>query len=119
MATASTEPARGQVWLVRLGANEPGEPGKNRPAIIVSVDELRTGSERDLFVVVPISATAGQSDLRPQIAPAGTGVNRTSVAIPRAVRAVSRARLMRPIGSVPSETLEALQHALAVILGLE
>lgn len=119
MPTDSTEPARGDVWLVRLGSNQPGEPGKNRPAIVISIDELRTGSSRDLFIVVPVSASAQESQMRPRVHSAQTGVDKPSVAIPRAIRAVSRSRLLRRIGRVPSGTLEALEQALAVILGLE
>lgn len=40
---ASPEPRRGEIWLVSLGTARKGEPGKNRPAIIVSVDEVSTG----------------------------------------------------------------------------
>lgn len=119
MATGSPEPSRGQVWLVRFGANEPGEPGKNRPGIIVSIDELRTHGERDLFVVVPISATEPRSQMRPPVAPADAGVDRPSVAVPAAIRAVSRARLLRHIGDLPAETLQAVEQALVVILGLD
>jgi mRNA interferase MazF len=52
---ASTEPRRGEVWLVALGAARRGEPGKNRPAVIVSADRLSDGSSDDLIVVVPLS----------------------------------------------------------------
>ena len=119
MATESTEPSRGQVWLVRFGASEAGEPGKNRPAIIVSIDSLRTGSERDLFTVVPISATEPGSAIRPAVAPSYAGVDRPSVALPGAIRAVSRARLLRRIGSVPVDTMQAVEQALSVVLGLD
>lgn len=39
----STEPRRGEIWLVSLGAARAGEPGKNRPAIVISVDEILAG----------------------------------------------------------------------------
>jgi mRNA interferase MazF len=41
----STEPQRGEIWLTSLGAARKGEPGKNRPAIVVSVDEMSTPVE--------------------------------------------------------------------------
>lgn len=119
MATASPEPSRGQVWLVRFGASEPGEPGKNRPAIILSIDSLRTGSARDLFAIVPISATEPRSLMRPPVAPRDTGIDRPSVAVPAAIRAVAGTRLLRHIGRVPDDTLRAVEQALAVVLGLD
>ncbi len=114
----STEPRRGEVWLVSLGAARAGEPGKNRPAIIVSVDELLAGAADELVVVVPVSASRTSSALRP---PVGTheGLDRASVAVPRAVRAVTRARLLRRIGSVNAETFSAVESALKLILGLD
>jgi mRNA interferase MazF len=107
------------VWLVRFGAAEPGEPGKNRPAIVVSIDSLSTNSERDLFIVVPTSATAESSWIRPPVAPAEAGVDRASVALPAAIRAVSRARLLRYLGGVEADTLRAVEQALALVLGLD
>ncbi len=57
MATESSEPRRGDLWLVALGAARKGEPGKSRPALIVSVDDIVTGEETDLFVVVPLTSS--------------------------------------------------------------
>ena len=37
---ASTDlPRRGEIWLVAFGAARRGEPGENRPAVIVSAEE--------------------------------------------------------------------------------
>jgi mRNA interferase MazF len=119
MESPEPEPSRGQVWLVRFGANEPGEPGKNRPAVIVSIDELRTGSQRDLYAVVPISATEPGSQMRPRVDPGDAGIDRPSVAVPRAIRSVGRARLLRHMGNVPADTLLAVEQALGIILGLD
>jgi mRNA interferase MazF len=113
-----TEPRRGQIWLISLGAAKGGEPGKNRPAVIVSADELSTASERDLFVVVPLSASRFQSPLRPVVA-ASTGVSRSSVAVCTAVRSVSRGRLLRPVGQLDRETLSEVEFALSLVLGLD
>jgi mRNA interferase MazF len=113
---ASAEPHRGEVWLVSLGAARSGEAGKNRPAIVVSVDELHFGRENDLIVVVPLSSSRAPSMLRPEVSM--EGVDRPSRAICRGVRAVSRARLLRPLGRVPAATLVEVERSVALILGL-
>lgn len=114
----STEvPRRGEVWLVSLGAARRGEPGKNRPAVVVSVDELFSGGEHELIVVVPISASRPASKLRPSVSSA-EGVERDSSAIPRAVRAVARRRLLRRLGVLEPETFAAVEESLATVLGL-
>lgn len=114
----STEPRRGEIWLVSLGAARKGEPGKNRPAIVVSVDEILVGLEEELIVVVPVSSSREPSLLRPEVSP-DQGIDATSAAICRGVRAVARKRLLRPVGKVTPETLAEVERALAMILGID
>ncbi len=114
---ASTDPRRGEIWLVALGAAGPGEPGKNRPAIIVSVDDLVTEDPDELFVVVPLSTSRALSPLRPMVSPT-EGIDAESTAICRGVRAVARERLLRAVGEVTPRTLSDVERALALILGL-
>ncbi len=115
---ASTDPRRGEVWLVSFGAAKKGEPGKNRPAIVVSVDEITVGVRDELFVVVPLSSSRAPSLLRPVLAP-DEGIDEPSAAICRAVRAVARTRLLRRIGRTTPDTLAAVEDALAAILGID
>lgn len=116
---ASTEaPRRGEIWLVSLGAAKKGEPGKNRPAIVVSADELLVGTEDELIVVVPLSTSRAPSKLRPPVSPA-SGIDTDSAAIPRAIRAVSRRRMLRRLGELEPETLATVERALATVLALD
>jgi mRNA interferase MazF len=116
---ASTDaPRRGEIWLVALGAARAGEPGKTRPAIVVSVDELSTDAPTDLLIVVPLSSSQAASALRVEIAP-NAGVDRPSRAICRAVRAVVASRLVRRLGCIESPAMEEIETALATILGLD
>jgi mRNA interferase MazF len=117
MASA-TEPRRGQVWLAALGAARPGEPGKNRPAVVISADRGIAGPTRELIVVVPLSSSLPSSSLRPQVKDV-EGVDRESRAICRAVRGVARSRLLRPLGALTPATLNEVEDALALILGLD
>jgi mRNA interferase MazF len=111
------EPRRGEIWLVSLGGARRGEPGKNRPAIVVSVNEISVGVDDELFVVVPVSSSRATSPLRPVVSTADR-IDRESAAICRGVRAVARRRFLRRIGRAAPETLRAVEAALAVILGL-
>ncbi|MBA3286697.1 MAG: type II toxin-antitoxin system PemK/MazF family toxin [Acidimicrobiia bacterium] len=116
---ASTDvPRRGEIWLVTLGAARAGEPGRTRPAVVVSVDELSSGSPADLIVVVPLSSSLAPSALRVEIA-LTTGVDRPSLAICRALRAVVASRFTRRIGAVEPVTIEQIEAALALILGID
>jgi mRNA interferase MazF len=115
---ASTDlPRRGEIWLVAFGAGRRGEPGKNRPAIVVSPDKLLAGGEDELVVTVPLSSSRTPSKLRPAIS-SDTGIAK-SAAIPRGIRGVSRSRLLRRIGEVEPETLAAVEQALTAVLALD
>ena len=115
---ASTEPRRGEVWLVSFGAAKKGEPGKNRPAIVLSVDEINAGVQDELFVVVPLSSSRAPSLLRPVVT-SEAGIDESSAAICRGVRAVARTRLLRQIGRARPDTLTEVETALAAILGID
>ena len=115
---ASTEPRRGDIWLVSFGAARAGEPGKNRPAVVISIDQLNDQHDDDLIMVVPLSSSRAPSALRPEVSPA-EGVERPSRAICRATRAVARARLLQRSGAVMPETLAEIERTLLVILGLD
>jgi mRNA interferase MazF len=115
--TASPEPRRGELWLVALGAARTGEPGKHRPAVIVSADELLAGIDDELVVVVPVSSSRSTTPLRPDVSPA-EGVDTASVAICRSVRAVARTRLLQRLGTLSPDTMRQIERALALILGI-
>jgi mRNA interferase MazF len=114
----TTEPRRGEVWLVALGAARSGEPGKHRPAIVVSAGRGIAGTPRELIVVVPLSSSLPPSALRPEI-PEIDGVDRRSRAICRAVRGVARSRLLQRLGALTPATLAEVDRALALILELQ
>jgi mRNA interferase MazF len=114
---ASTEPRRGEIWLASLGAARKGEPGKNRPAIVVSVDEISTGLEDELIIVVPLSSSRAASPLRPEVSP-DEGIERDSVAVCRGVRALARNRLLHQLGRANPATLREVEQALGMILGI-
>lgn len=114
---ASPEPRRGEIWLVSLGAARKGEVGKNRPAIVISADEIVAGVAGELFVVVPLTSSRAPSLLRPRVS-AAEGIDGDSAAICRGVRAVARERLLRPLGVLEPETLREVERALVALLGL-
>ena len=115
--TALPEPKRGDLWLVSFGAGRSGEPGKHRPAVILSADELIGGVTDELIVVVPVSSSRSGTPLRPAITPA-EGVDTDSVAICRGMRAVARTRLIERLGRVEPATLRDIERAVAMILGI-
>ncbi|MDR2566240.1 MAG: type II toxin-antitoxin system PemK/MazF family toxin [Bifidobacteriaceae bacterium] len=113
----STESARrGEVWLVALGAARAGEIGKNRPALIMSVDWIGTGDPKEPVIVVPFTCSRAPSPLRPR-APVEIGLEVESVALCRAVRSVARARLLKNLGDAPTDYVDQVAALVSAMIG--
>jgi mRNA interferase MazF len=112
----STSPRRGEIWLTVFGASRPGEPGKNRPGVVVSADQLQVERPDELIVVVPFSSSVTPSRLRPPVGPS-SGIDRPSAAICRGIRGVARSRLLRRLGAVDEATMEEIERAVGLVLG--
>lgn len=111
----STEPRRGEIWLAALGAGRRGEPGKNRPVLVLSANELLVGKDDELVVIVPFSSSVTPSLLRPAVDPS-SGIDNPSAAICRAIRGVARSRLLRRLGEVEAEKMAEIERALDLVL---
>lgn len=111
----STDPRRGEIWLTAFGAARRGEPGKTRPAVVLSANELLIGAPDEPIVVVPFSSSVTPSILRPPVGPE-TGIDNPSAAICRGIRGVARSRLLRRIGEVGDEKMVEIERALGLVL---
>jgi mRNA interferase MazF len=111
----STEPRHGEIWLAALGAARRGEPGKNRPVVVLSADEMLVGKDDELIVIVPFSSSVTPSILRPEVDPS-SGIDNPSAAICRAIRGVARSRMLRRLGEVDAEKMGEIERALGLVL---
>lgn len=113
----STEPpVRGELWLASLGAAKPGEPGKTRPALVLTPAEMLIGSPAELISVVPLSSSLPAGALSPPIR--SNELDASSVAVVRAVRGVARKRLVQKIGTATEREIQHVEQALLVALGI-
>ena len=119
-ADPTSGPQRGEPWLLAVGATCAGEPGRHRPAVVVSVGEVNhTGIDDELIVVVPVSSSLADNPLRPHISRT-EGADTESVAVCRGIRAVAHTCLPERLSTLgaghhaPNRTRE---RALALILG--
>lgn len=111
-------PARGEIWLVALGAARKDEIGKTRPALVVSVDGLQAGTPYDRITVVPFTTNARQQPnvIQPR-ASAGQGIEQDSVVLCDAPRAVVPSRFMRRLGRVSDGFFEQVMTARSFVEG--
>ena len=118
-STDVPRPKQGEIWLTVFGAARVGELGKTRPAVVLSSSGQMTGSVYDLVVMVPISSSIGPSAVRPRVAAtSATGLMVDSVAVVRAIRGMSPARLVVHLGQVQPNTLLEIQEVLRAVLNL-
>jgi mRNA interferase MazF len=118
MESTSTSPRRGEIWLASLGAGRRGEPGKNRPAIVISADWIFDVKDEELIVIVPLSASTAPAALRLPLGPEA-GIDHPSAVISTAVRGVSRTRLLHRLGEVKPEKMWEIERALELVLALD
>lgn len=113
---------RGDVVWVDLEPTRGSEANKRRPAVIVSNDGANRTAEalgRGVVSVVPLSRSVRVVHPFQVFIPAGTvGLKQASKAQAEQVRSVSVDRLGASAGRLPAETIEAVDDALRMHLGL-
>lgn len=110
---------RGEIWLYNSDPTVGDEIGKTRPAVIVNNDDIGT---LRLKIIVPIT---GWSDAflgvvwMVRIEPnTENSLSKLSAADTFQVRSISQQRLIRQLGTLSEETMQAITRALAVVLSI-
>lgn len=110
---------RGEIWLINLQPTIGAEISKTRPAVIVNKDSIGI---LPLKVIVPLTDWKPQYTIRVwmiRIEPsAENGLNKTSAADTFQVRSVSETRLVRKLGKLSEQEMQAISEALAIVLDI-
>ena len=118
-AKKARHPRRGEIYLTALDPTLGREIKKTRPALVIQNDTSNRLS--DITIVAPITSTV-RFPLNPvhvllEANPI-TGLSVTSVALLSQIRAVDRIRLINRLGVVDDLTLERVDEAIKISLGL-
>ena len=112
-------PKRGEIFLTALDPTVGREIRKTRPAIIIQNDV--SNRLTDITIVAPITSTV-RFPLNPVHVILSnerrTGLVLTSVALLNQIRAIDKTRLMQRLGAIDSETMERIDEAIKISLGL-
>lgn len=121
MATTrpASHPRRGELYLTALDPTLGHEIQKTRPALIIQNDVSNRLAKTT--IVAPLTSTV-RLPLSPvhvllDATPA-TGLSVPSVAVFSQIRAVDRVRLIKRLGSVDPQTLDLVDEAIRISLGL-
>lgn len=110
---------RGDIFDARLNPTEGSEQAGVRPVVIVSRDAINKNSS--VIVVVPLTKAENVKRNYPNnvtIAKGEGGLTFESVLLSGQVRAISKSRLLRQRGTLPTEIMEQVDHALRITLDL-
>ncbi len=111
---------RGEVYSARLEPVEGSEQGGTRPVIVMTRDSVN--ATRRQALVVPLTTMKEGRQLLPYHVVVSTpdgGLAVDSVALADQIRALSEARFGRRWGSVSPETLQRIEEAILIVLGID
>ena len=115
---AAERPRRGEVYLVNFDLTVRAEIRKTRPAVIIQND---VGNRFSPITMVAAITSKFEHPLYPVevlIRPPEGGLQIESVAMLNQIRSVDRRHLIKKLGEVGKHTLNQIDHALRVSLGL-
>lgn len=109
------EARQGEVWFCELDPTRGREQAGRRPVAVISVDQLGTGPS-GLAIVVPLTTTAQDNPIRPQIDSPEGGLREPSWALTDMVRSVDRSRLVERWGRLRPATVEQLASRVRLLV---
>lgn len=117
--TSSSErpvPRRGRLYLADLGAGHGTEPGKVRPVLVLQTDMLNRSHSST--VVLPLTTKVRPESvlMRVHFKKGEAGLAADSDALIDQIRSIDNRRLRRELGVAPARRLEAVEHAVALLL---
>lgn len=108
--------SRGEIWLTNFNPAYGTELHKNRPALVISSNEVNKHHPR--IIVIPLS-TKNYSGLSVvAISSKESGLDRQSVIMPVEVRAVDKIRLTKKLGKISKNKIREVEYSLKLVLGL-
>jgi mRNA interferase MazF len=112
-------PRRGEIYLTSLDPTVGREIRKTRPALVIQNDVSNRLS--GVTIIAPVTSTV-RFPLNPVhvllAADSRTGLAVTSVAVLSQIRAVDRVRLVKRLGAADDETMDRVNEAIGISLGL-
>jgi mRNA interferase MazF len=93
------------------------EQSGTRPILVVSVDQLNHGP-RDLVIILPMTGTPRNLPSHVPVNPPEGGLLKPSLIMTEQIRAISKDRLVRPLGSVTSQTMNQVENLIRLLLNL-
>jgi len=111
-------PKRGEIWLVQFDPTIGAEIKKTRPALILQND---IANRYSAVTIVAAITSAIDEKLYPSevlLQSSEGGLQKDSAVLLNQIRTIDNKRLMKKIGSVENQTMERVNRAIEISLGL-
>lgn len=109
-------PKRGSVYLINFEPTIGAEIKKTRPAVIISNNVANQYSS--IVIVAAITGRGKPKFDEVSIKPPEGGISKPSVIQPNQIRSIDKRRLVKKLGDLSKKTVQALDVALQITLGL-
>jgi mRNA interferase MazF len=110
-------PYRGEIWNADLDPSRGREQAGKRPVLVVSTDRFNAGPA-ELVVVAPITSKGKGIPWHVPVCASEGGLRTESYIMSEIIRCISRERLAKRLGEVPSGTLAEVEARLRILLEL-
>jgi mRNA interferase MazF len=114
-----TFPRRGDIFLVQFDPTVGHEIQKTRPALVIQNDVSNEYSP--ITIVAAISSQFSDPPFPREVViePAESGLPKRSAVIVNQIRSVDRKRLLKKVGRLPAQSMERVDEAIKISLGLD
>jgi mRNA interferase MazF len=113
-----TYPRRGEVYLVTFDPTVGSEIQRTRPALIIQNDIANRNSPITIVAAITSQFEEPLYPTEVRIAPPEGGLTTASVVLLNQMRSIDRRRLVRRLGRVSAATIERVNRAIQLSLGL-
>jgi mRNA interferase MazF len=113
-----TYPRRGEVYLVTFDPTVGSEIQRTRPALIIQNDIANRNSPITIVAAITSQFEEPLYPTEVHIAPPEGGLTTASVVLLNQMRSIDRRRLVRRLGRVSAATMERVNRAIQLSLGL-
>ena len=111
-------PKRGELYLVNFDPTIGSEIKKTRPALILQNDIANRHSPVTIVAALSSNVSKPLYPTEVLIEPDTGGVEKFSVVLLNQIRTIDKERLVKKLGRVKEETMDNVDHALQISLGL-
>jgi mRNA interferase MazF len=108
-----------EIWLANLDPRFGTEAGKTRPVLVIQSDLLNKFHPSTLICPITTNVKSESKILRVQLKKGVAGVNEDCDVMIDQIRAIDNKRLLKRIGSLPTELSNKVKENLKIVLDLE